>query len=117
MYSNNKKFQHLTNGALVIMLLLGSNAMAEESLPQVTDNLQRMVVESLSSQLQQSSEALITIEPVQVAPAAEWPRGMEIPHAESPARLAEDNPSSLQFTLQNWQPQQSTAKYLGQVEG
>lgn len=124
MYRNNNKIQQLAHGMLVITLLLGSSAMAEENLAQnpsapahVIDNLQRIVVESLTSQLQQSNEPLIAVEPVPVAPTVEWSKDMEAPEAQSPVQLAEDKPAPLRFTMQDWQPRENASERLSRVDG
>ncbi len=140
---NNKRFHRL---ALAAMLLLSTNLMAEEShdeygsdiQPQnmaeeilaqgesalaqmtgeqhLTNDWQRAVLASLTSQLQQSSEALIAVKPVAALPSHERFLDTRTPNMASPTRLHIDTPE-LHFTLDDWQSLPGASEHLSQNKG
>ena len=125
MYKNNNRIHHLGHGMLVIMLLLGSNAMAEETqvefaeparVQNMTDRLQSAVQFSLASQLQQSGEALFDVEPVAAPSIGEINLDTRTPNMASPTRLLIDTPA-LHFTLDDWQSLPGASDHLSQNKG
>ena len=125
MYKNNNRIHHLGHGMLVIMLLLGSNAMAEETqveyveparVQSMTDGLQSTVQFSLASQLQQSSEALFDVEAVAAPSIGEINLDTRTPNMASPTRLLIDTPA-LHFTLDDWQSLPGASDHLSQNKG
>jgi hypothetical protein len=140
MYKQNKNKIHQIY-PLAIMLLLGANTMAEEmqdeyesdiqpqnmaeeiltqgesALARTTNDWQRTMLDSLTSQLQQSSESLIAIKPVIAPQPRERSWDISIPKIESPTRLPTDAPAALRFTLHGRQLLQNTSEYLNQVKG
>jgi hypothetical protein len=120
---NNKRFHRL---ALAAMLLLSTNLMAEESqdeygsdiqLQNMANDWQRAVLVSLTSQLQQSSEPLIAVQPVVAPPSRELILDTRAPNSEMPMRLSIEAPADLHFTLDDQQPLPGSSEHLSQVEG
>lgn len=125
MYKNNNRIHHLGHSTLVIMLLLGGNAMAEETqieyakpaqIKNMTDNLQSAVQLSLASKLLQSSEALFDVELVATPSIEEMTLEIRVPDMTSPTRLLIDTPDP-RFTVDNWQPLPGASEHLSQNKG
>ena len=125
MYKNNSRNQHLAHGILIVSLLLGANAMAEEiqveyaepgQVQNMTDDWQSEVRSSLASQLQQSSEALFEVESVAAPAIGEIMLDTRLPSMASPAALSIDAPA-LHFTLDDRESLPSASEHLSQNNG
>ncbi len=119
---NNNQIRHLTQSMLVVLSLLGGNALAEQAqdsyatdivpsnmaeeillqgesaLMQITHKWQRGMQDSLAGQIQQSSEALIAVNPVVAPQTHDGFRDNRIPGAQSVKKLPCDNHATAQFT-------------------